>query len=872
MPKEQQKYSGAMLRAVLRGQRLAPLVLVDFLILAGATVISFLLAQSTLLSVMDGFAYDTATKYEVAQPPKTLLVEQDAGFLSGSSNRAGDLIDGASASDLRAIGFLDTNQSDMASPSLGKVSIPAICKLPAERVPAQPAWQMPGANDVISAGGIPVPAVSLPPRYGIHRALLPQVEGEAGPLALFEAALSGRGDVSGPYWPRMPKGQNIPRITASQLVAGNFAAGDLTGLTAIVVPAGAEGRAAIATSLDPEGRSATKAILAAHAVQSLLDRREVQPASTLLALLSILSAALLTLFLTEFAANRRNFIVLLPATVLLALAGGWIVLQTLNIMLPISGIVVAVLLACTAKASSIQRRREHRLGGTIESAIDLAFSRSLFQDAAKLPKQFEILPELLGLPRTAIFMRDGHSGNWRFEHASNAGPEDIDLVSAASRKKLREVASVRRPINAGALTPNWGEGTKAALLPSGDVEYLLLYELPKGKRRKHVRQLLADSIIRARAMRHWQHRLLADSDAGQTHVTLEQRVQSAANLITLQGSELAGGLEALDTGVFVFRQLGLPVHANRQMREILSLAGISPESTIVSEALVALTDLDHPRVTSMIRDVLLHGSEMRVPMRDLGARQRVLRLGLFASDGDRAQSVIVLEAIDVTELDQLAELRLAVGTFIDRQLRNDLEAISLGISLAADPRLKRPALERTVERIAAVARRAIGRLEEVRSLLEDNPGDLTTPYYPIEARNTVQQAIDRAAPFAEEMGVKIAADLPALSGFSLAEPLMLSDMIEAMLRLVIADTSNDGEVSISLEEAEETTQIAISGGFGLPFDRFCAALEASAGEVPVEYQIARAGMDEAIQWKAAVSYYSSAGDGYRFDIKLRRIG
>ncbi|GAA4642215.1 hypothetical protein GCM10023115_04400 [Pontixanthobacter gangjinensis] len=370
----------------------------------------------------------------------------------------------------------------------------------------------------------------------------------------------------------------------------------------------------------------------------------------------------------------------------------------------------------------------------------------------------------------------------------------------------------------------------------------------------------------------WRSDLSSGSGVRKQAKYLDDRVASAANLITIQGEQIRNGLDSLNTAVMIFHMIGYPIQSNTRMSNLYGEAEISLADSNLTDVIAAFTQLEIEQIERIISDILLNGGEMRIPMREIGTRQRILRVAAPTRQDRAWERVIVIEAIDISDLDQLAELRLAVGMFIDKQLRNDLEAIGLGANIAADPRLKPTALAKVIGRIRDVATRATDRLETVAQLLSDSPVDTPGPCYPIDALKAVTKAIDRARPLANEMQVQIDADLPGISGFTMAEPLMLSDMVEAMLRLVILDTTLGGTVKILLDEQPDQSWIRIQGGFGIPFERLCESFDASAKDVPSEYQIIAAGILEALAWRGGVSYWSAVGTGYRFNIQLRRIG
>ena len=811
------------LAAIKRGASATWIADVAAALLIGAA--AFLLSGTAAFRALDGIAFDAAMQIDSAQPPKVVIVDINPAAIEPDV-----LIDSARRAGIRRIGVSDTRLAEgLCEGRSGAVDI----------VVQRPVRQLSGGLQFTEPMPFPprsrcvaVPAVDAPGDYGMRRRQYATITGLSGPISSFEGRLAGRTDLQGLYWVRTPARQNIPRITAAQLTDGVFT-GQLQGYAALLNVRSDRPPVMVATSLDPGAVRTSEARWRAYAVQTLIDRREVTTASWLAVLLFLVGTALISRRLIANFQVRRFFLVGTAGAVLLLAAGWFAILQLADRLLPLAAAVFALMVAAVAKLLAAERKKDRRLERTIETAVDLAFDRDMLGRSGDLARYFERASKILRLPYARVLERQVGQPEWR------------EIFAVGTRD----------------------ETTRAIRLDDADRQLRFAYSPPRDASHKAANAILDDAIARFTAARDWQDRLLS----GAKGLPVDARLDSAASLIGVHGDELARGLDALDTGVFVFRPLGMPIQANVEMREVLGAAGVDPDDTTLIDTIVATTELDEARAQSMVRAVLLEGSDLRVPMKDYGARQRILRLGIASKVRRRSQTVLVLEAVDITELDRLAELRLAFGTFIDRQLRNDLEAITLGNSLARDPRLAPDALVRVLDRIGDVVKRATDRLDEVRVLLDEEPYAGAEPSYPVEARKIVAQAFERAQQHADELGVQIVSTLPAISGFSIAEPLMLSDMIEAILRIVIADTAQEGEVVLSLDESERTTTVRITGGFGLPFDRFVNALDARSGDVPAEYQIAAAGIAEAIKWGGSVTYWSAPGDGFRFSIQLRRV-
>jgi len=111
-----------------------------------------------------------------------------------------------------------------------------------------------------------------------------------------------------------------------------------------------------------------------------------------------------------------------------------------------------------------------------------------------------------------------------------------------------------------------------------------------------------------------------------------------------------------------------------------------------------------------------------------------------------------------------------------------------------------------------------------------------------------------------------------IGGFTVAEPKVLGQMMEAMLQVVIADTPRGETVMLKVEEDDERTFIRISGGFGIGFERLVRLLEDTEAETVGEFRTISGGIHIANKWGASVSYWGHEAHRFGFNIDLRRIG
>lgn len=830
-----------------------------------AAVLAALVALGAF-RVTDGMLFDAVTTLEGPRESKVILVEQDEAFLSAPEGRSNALAEAARTLGARQVAFLQ-DPGDLSDPRV-------IRGRTASRVPGKSSWQIEGEGQPGA-----VAAMIAAPAYGIHRVQLGWLDGEAGRLPLVETAAAGLLPRQQQYYVRMSNRQPVARIDASQILGGQLGTGELDGLVVLVAPLPGSDVRRIVTPAAPDGPAISGAEFSARALQTLLDGSASYRMPPWQSALAILALCLSLAILFRRIDPKRLAIPLVLALTVVLLGLGWLMLEFGNLLLPLTALIAGLWIVTGLILVRSERTQDRKLDRIVGRAVNSSLRRMATRDQSNLPHFLLSSAKLIGVERMLLFSIDTE-GRAEELAALYASLDDLPSSAGSLSRQLGKVRASHRPQPAGQLLAS-EEGASPAQLAwlgqargTGSIYWLFAFGEERTAGKDDERERLAMALAHSYQLLHqWQADIASRMRQERGLEPIEGRLASALSLITDQASQVRAGLDALDTAVMVYHLIGFPLHANRQMEDFFELAGIPLAEASLAEALPQLTELGPRRVEAMLRDLLRNGGEMRVPARKVDTHKRILRVAAPEKLARGGERVIVLEAIDISELDRLAELRLAVSTFIDSQLRNDLEAIALGARLAHDRRMDGAASDRVIQRIADLAKRATGRLEEVAELTRESQVDILalSPSYPVEARKTVEKALADVSRFAADLDVQVEADLPGISGFSVAEPVALAAMIEAMLRVVIADTAQGGTVKLVQEEDLNRTVIRISGGVGIAFERLCATLDAPTEAIPEEFRDIVVGMRQAIGWNASVSYFSAVGGGYNFTIELKRI-
>ncbi|WP_432199956.1 hypothetical protein ACRAQ7_09735 [Erythrobacter sp. W53] len=820
--------------------------------------------QLGLFAMIDGRAFDFATANEPGLEPKVVIIERETGFAAEQTQSLTQLDSQLAALGVERIGYLgDAGQRAGGGP------VPLVIAQGAVFSPASGTWKLDNGGQS-TPGWVPAARTIAPSTYGINRMQSAQLNGREGAIPTFDVALSGQKPAHDDFYVRMSRRQSIPVLQAGQVLAGELQDNELGGTVALI--AGPEAmRASLATPLMPSQRATSEALFRAHAIQTLRADRAVYPLRTMQAWLLLLICGVILAIIYR-GTDPKRLALIIPVAATGAVAGGfWAALQFAGTLIPVTALLAAPWLVTFQRVLGREASQDRRLEQSASRAVQLSFRRSALREGARLPQFLGSAARYAGVERSLLVERHAN-GKLEALAAENASLDDVTLDRKPLNKFLDKIRRSNTVHDAGELVPSWEGEARIGSVGSGGQQLFWLHTRPEtatpGKSAHLVRALVSSF----RELFRWRSNLNARARQDERNLPVDERVASAIALVSNESEQIRRGFDTIDTAVVLFHLIGSPLHANRIMLDLYRDAGLSLFDASLPDVLMNLTEFDRARVDALIEDLMLNGGEMRLPMREIGSHERILRLAAPSRNARGSDRILVLEAVDIADFNRAADLRQAVAQFIDLQLRNDFEAILLGAQLAGSERLAPEKLGPVVSRIGETARRATQRLDEVAELVRAENRDLTETCYPIDASKVVAEAVSNVDDLAGELGVSIEQSLPGVSGFTIAEPTALVGMLVAMLRVVIADTPQGGTIKLELEELDGRTHIRVSGGFGIGFGRLMWLMTNTGDDAVGEFRIIREGMSHAVGWSASVSYWGREADGFGFNIDLRRIG
>ncbi|MBX7533559.1 hypothetical protein K3165_11555 [Qipengyuania sp. 1XM1-15A] len=706
--------------------------------------------------------------------------------------------------------------------------------------------------------------------YGIHRSQNAWIESEEGEVALLEPVAAGREPSRRTYYIPMPRSLSFAQLSSDQLVSADFVEGDLEGMTVIVARPEELSGNLLTTPISPNLAAVSRAQFAAYAVQALAAGREATKPGNLAAVLLILFAAMLSALAAILLRKRHISAAIALSLCVFAGIAGWIMLEAAGVILPFGAIWTAVALAWLGTIMFLERRKDSKLESSVVGAIEQTISHTAFSNRDNLPALLVATAEMVGiermlLVRTADPLSPNPPATFNAEISDFAGDVQGELARLASR--LAEGRSL--PVRG--LLSDWPGQVRLRAIGYEDKPLYWLYtfgDSPDAELGEYIAANLAQSFVTMQKL----HASLSAQQRGRRAVDpVDFRVVSAIGLISRNSRQLRKAIDQLNSSVMAFDVVGFPLHASPQMVDLLEASGMNPHTALLSEIIENLTELTKGQVEALLRDILREGGEASAPMRQIAGVSATLRVS--CPDPARAshESIVVLEAFDTSDLARLYDLRGAITDFIDVQMRNDLETIALAAALAKKAVGDKKRGKRMIERIVAASQAATDRLNAMNDLARNQPVSRDDMPHPIQLRSIAENVGERLADFAGRYDVQLDFELPAVSGYSVGDPLILARMFEALLRLVITDSPQHSAVTFSLAEDELRSAIEISGGFGMDRARLRQAIANPPRHDIPEFLIVSESARTLSSWGGEFAYDSETGKGYTFQLSLRRI-
>lgn len=823
-------------------------------------------AEGGLTRVLNGLLFDVATRQLDPKEPRVVLFEP------GPSTAAAHVDWAAAVTRLQHLGaekIVFTFDAFSRGPPAELTSELIVAQEPAP-VPGKPGqWRL---EERRSSRWLRSGAGIIPPsEHGVFRRQRLWIPSPEGRVPTIEALAADRPLNAPPdFLIGIPASEVLPRISMEQLFSDAFPERVLSGKIAVLGAGRSVDSPRYGTPGAGTNGQVNKAEFHARAIQSLLSGRAIQPlGGAWRAILLLVSSLLLVRVLSRFESSAfvRNGAAILTLT----LAVGFASLEILDLMLPLTELLIAELVLGFIIYRHKETLQEERLAAMVERASSYIARHALLKDLNRWPEFLATAARSAGIEHWLLF----EELEGRTEILGTHGTLTETVTGNIGHSPLLQQADKSQPwpVEAGEIIA--APGQQAHLVRIGDTErrfywlYAIATEDPNAARTATAARRLSRRLIEAvelelgsRTAKRHSHRFK----------TLGDQVAHSMDLIVSRSTELRQSLAAMQTAMILYDAAGMPLQTNTSMRSLFRKLRLDVADATPVDLTERLTSMDADAARAVVKELVLNGGEMRVAAaQEVEGRRFVLRATHVQSEDGELTGGLLFEAIDVTEVERLAQVQRELASQVDSQIRNDLEAIQLAARLASDTRLSADRQAKALALVVEATARARVSLSSVGELLDRALRVGMPDPYPVNPKSALMRAISCVRATANELGVELKLDQPELTTAVVAEAALLDDAVEAMVRVALNDSPRGSSVTAELLEYERESEILVSGGFGLTNERMQEILCGKGQGGPEEFRVIAQAREVFPSWGGCVEASSVPGAGYSFRIRLRKV-
>ena len=370
--------------------------------------------------------------------------------------------------------------------------------------------------------------------------------------------------------------------------------------------------------------------------------------------------------------------------------------------------------------------------------------------------------------------------------------------------------------------------------------------------------------------------------------TAELHQELRESFIALEGhlNRLEQLMNKSRTATAFFDPFGRMLICNRRMSELMDRRSLQPADMTALDFLIGCTHLDLTEARSVLRHVLLDRSELQLRVANLSEEGEVYMLhvhplvvagvdtdGVVRDATDNAgMEGILIEVIDITDVNSLAQLKERVTERIYYELRNDLETVWLGSALAFDPRVPEQKRQEVWDTLRKKLRASVQRLDESNKHFAQSFDDSLSERYPIDAIRPLQRAVQSVTDRAAEREIHIDVQTPEYMRLAIASPEDLGWVLENMMYISVQDAVEAGTVTVVLSEVDFRIVYEISNtGFGMPPTRLENYLYGVDEVATDDFRKLRKAVRLVEQWGGSLHVTTEVGEGFRFRLVLEGL-
>ncbi len=329
-----------------------------------------------------------------------------------------------------------------------------------------------------------------------------------------------------------------------------------------------------------------------------------------------------------------------------------------------------------------------------------------------------------------------------------------------------------------------------------------------------------------------------------------------------------------ETATILYDVFGIAVQVNQSMRALAQIFELKPQTMTALEFLTAVSKIDVEKAKQRFCDMFLQQNKIvqQIKLSGIVERYFIFNMQVCFDKDLNMQQGILCQLVDVTKMKLQSTLKEQIAERLIFQFRNDMQSILTASQLLTNPQTNATDKHIATNILQNKINSHIKILDQVEKQLniemDDDPTNVTT--YPIDAKESVLDAMENASIEAVKHQVKLVANLPNLVSLIFASRTELYWIVGSIFALLIEDSIPKTDIVINMEEREHwVTYIFKNTGFGIPNERFQQYLLVKELEVAEQFNDIRRAINTVKIWDGTLTAESQVGVGITFELRLR---
>jgi hypothetical protein len=369
-------------------------------------------------------------------------------------------------------------------------------------------------------------------------------------------------------------------------------------------------------------------------------------------------------------------------------------------------------------------------------------------------------------------------------------------------------------------------------------------------------------------------RLLRGEATRSTPALLETTLERLGRRLAVMETVLNG----IDSAAILYDLFGRVVQVNQRMEETLRAQELVAYDLTALDFLARLSGVPLDQARAQLRRLIFEREPLSqtVKMPATGGTYLLRTCPLLALEEDRSQPFellgILLELIDLREAQEVFALKEELIDYLGVQYRDALQVVKLSNGLLANPALDAAHRDGLMQAVNDKLNEIVAFSESVHGFLARDLASVPTDQFPLSPLRLIEAALLEVEGLCQARQIRLHTHFPRVIGMVRGSPKPVMRLLRALLRVMIDDCAEDGELRLELNVGDDKMALHVKNtGFGLPNERLQSYLHGEEELNSEDLRRLREAAALLVQWGGRLSLQGEVGEGLTAALELERF-